>query len=123
MIKNKIRGHILNVSSASALRPAWTPYQISKWGIRGFTLGLADTLLPFGIVVNAIGPGPTATHMLDGIVSEEGNLNSITCPAGRIATTEEIANLAVFMVSGMGDMIVGDTYYITGGSGIISLHK
>ena len=28
----------------------------------------------------------------------------------------------VFMVSGMGDMIVGDTFYMTGGSGTITLH-
>lgn len=29
MIENKIKGHILNVTSSSALRPAWTPYQMS----------------------------------------------------------------------------------------------
>lgn len=61
---NKIKGHILNVSSSSALRPAWTPYQMSKWSIRGFTMGLADLLMPYGIVVNAIAPGQTATPML-----------------------------------------------------------
>ncbi len=42
--------------------------------------------------------------------------------AGRFAMPEEIAALAVFMVSGMGDMIVGDTFYMTGGSGTITLH-
>lgn len=40
MIEKKIKGHILNVTSSSALRPAWTPYQMSKWAIKGFTLGL-----------------------------------------------------------------------------------
>ena len=30
MIKKGIKGHILNISSSSALRPAWTPYQMSK---------------------------------------------------------------------------------------------
>ena len=30
IIEIKIRGHILNISSASALRPAWSPYHISK---------------------------------------------------------------------------------------------
>ena len=35
----------------------------------------------------------------------------------------EIANLVVFMVSGMGNMIVGDTVYMTGGSGTVSLHR
>lgn len=121
MIENHIKGHILNVTSSSALRPAWTPYQMSKWAVRGLTLGLADKLIPYGIVVNAIAPGATATPMLN---REPGaTLYNETCPAGRYTTPEEIANLAVFMVSGMGDMIVGDTFYITGGSGTITYHN
>ena len=121
MIENKIKGHILNLSSASALRPAWTPYQMSKWAVRGFTLGLADTLLPYGITVNAIGPGPVATAMLGHENAE--NIYNQSSPSGRYAEPEEIANLATFMVSDMGDLIVGDTFYITGGSGTISMHK
>lgn len=120
MIEKKIKGHILNVTSSSALRPAWTPYQMSKWAVRGFTKGLADILLPYGIVVNAIAPGPTATPMLgkktgDSIYNESN-------PSGRYAMPSEIASLAVFMASGAGDMIVGDTFYITGGSGTITYH-
>ena len=42
-------------------------------------------------------------------------------PAGRVATPEEIGNMAVFMVSDSGKLIVGDTFYMTGGSGTISL--
>lgn len=118
MIENKIKGHILNISSSSALRPAWTPYQMSKWAIRGFTLGLADTLLPYGIIVNAIAPGPVATSMLG--KSSEDSIDNPSCPIGRYAMPEEIANLATFMVSNMGEMIVGDTFYMTGGSGTIS---
>ena len=121
MVEKKIKGHILNISSSSALRPAWTPYQMSKWSIRGFTIGLADTLLPYGITVNAIAPGPVATEMLG-----RANCDSIdnkNAVYGRYAEPEEIANLAAFMVSKMGDMIVGDTVYISGGSGIISMHK
>ncbi len=121
MIQNKIKGHILNVSSSSALRPAWTPYQMSKWCVRGLTLGTADMLLPYGIVVNAIAPGPTFTTML-GKVPGDTMYNEI-CPAGRFATPEEIAHLAVFMVSDCGNMIVGDTFYMTGGSGTISCHR
>ena len=33
---------------------------------------------------------------------------------------EEVANLAVFLTSGMGRMIVGDVVYITGGAGTIT---
>lgn len=119
MIEKKTKGHILNVTSSSALRPAWTPYQMSKWAVRGLTLGLADLLLPYGIIVNAIAPGPVATPMLgktegDSIENPEG-------PCGRFAMPSEIASLAVFMVSDLGNLIVGDTYYMTGGSGTISM--
>ncbi len=121
MMDNKIKGHILNIASSSSLRPAWTPYQISKWAVTGMTKGLADILLPHGIIVNAIAPGPTATSMVKS--NADDNLFYYDQPAHRYSTPEEIANLAVFMVSSMGDMIVGDTYYITGGSGTISYHQ
>ena len=120
MIENRIKGHILNVTSSSALRPAWTPYQMSKWAVRGFTLGAADKLLPYGIVVNAIAPGPTATPMLG--KNDGDSIYNAYCPAKRFAMPSEIASLATFMVSDMGKMIVGDTFYMTGGSGTITLH-
>lgn len=120
MIENRIKGHILNLASSSSLRPAWTPYQISKWSVRGFTLGLADTLLPYGIVVNALAPGPTATPMLG--KKDTSDLYLHNSPAGRYATPSEIAHLAVFMASDMGNMIIGDTFFITGGSGTITMH-
>ena len=121
MIKKGIKGHILNISSSSALRPAWTPYQMSKWTVRGFTLGLADTLIPYGIIVNAIAPGPTATPMLE---KKEGDyIYNRNNPSKRFAMPEEIANVAVMLVSDMGNLIVGDTIYVTGGSGVINSHK
>ena len=121
MMREKgIRGHILNVASSSALRPAWGPYQMSKWAVRGLTLGLADKMIPYGIVVNAIAPGPTATPMLG---KETGDsIYEPYTPSRRYATPEKIASLAVFMVSGAGDMIVGDIFFMTGGSGTITLH-
>lgn len=121
MIQKQIKGHILNITSASALRPAWGAYQISKWAVKGMTLGLADILLSKDIVVNALAPGPTATPMLQKKDGED--IYNGSNPSGRFATPEEIANLAVFMVSGAGDYVVGDTFYITGGGGTISLHK
>ena len=89
---------------------------LSKWGMRGFTLGLAKKLIKHGIVVNGIAPGPTATPMLMNM--DDINLQHGRIPAGRYATAEEIANLAVFLVSGMGRMIVGDVIGITGGAAI-----
>lgn len=121
MIKYDTRGNILNISSSSALRPAWGAYEISKWGIKGFTLGAADTLIKYGIVVNAIGPGPTATPMLGKTAGERLDLPDN--PSGRYALPEEIAEAALMLVSNSGRMIVGDTLYITGGAGTICIDR
>lgn len=120
MVEKGIKGHILNIASSSSLRPAWTPYQMSKWAVRGFTVGLADTLIQDGVIVNAIAPGPTATSMLG--KSEGDNIWEPYSPSSRYALPKEIASLAVYLVSGPGDMIVGDTVYMTGGSGVVTLH-
>lgn len=121
MIEYGIKGHILNIGSASCAKPGWTPYEISKWGVRGLTLGFADKLTQKGIIVNSIAPGPVATAMLGR--ENENDLVWPGNPTGRIATGEEIGNLAVLMVSDMGDLIVGDTYFMSGGSGTICIDK
>lgn len=119
MIENNIKGNILNISSSSALRPAVSAYSMTKWAIHGLTLGMAKKLSQYGIVVNSIAPGPTATKMLqsDGIV----NINRMSSPSERYSTASEIGNLAVVMVSDMGKMVNGDTMYATGGCGLLTL--
>lgn len=119
MIENGIKGNILNISSSSALRPAVSAYSMAKWAIHGLTLGMAKKLSPYGIVVNSIAPGPTATRMLqsDNII----NINRMSSPSERYATASEIANLAVIMVSDMSKMVNGDTMYATGASCIIQI--
>lgn len=122
MIDENIKGHILNISSSSALRNAKTPYEISKWGIKGLTLGFAEELIKYGIVVNAIAPGPTAT----GMIAKNNNTRNLTHtanPSGRLATPDEVANIAVLMVSGMFDLVVGDTIYVSGGAGTICIDR
>lgn len=113
-----IEGNILNIASSSSLRPAASAYTITKWGIRGLTLGLAKILTPYGIIVNGIAPGPTVTRM---IFKESNTDIAFKNPIGRCAMPEEIANMAVFLVSNMGRSIVGDIIYMTGGSGLITL--
>ena len=108
-------GNILNVCSSSSLRPAISPYTVSKWGLRGLTMGLAKSLVTYGIIVNGIAPGPTATPMLMG--DGDDNLANPGVPAGRYATAEEIANMSVVLVSDLSRMVVGDVVYMTGGCG------
>ena len=120
MKEKKIKGNILNILSSSALRPAVKPYTVSKWGLRGLTIGMAKRFIKDGIVVNGIAPGPTATPMLISN-DKDGDLSLESSPVGRYILPEEIANLAVFMVSDMGRMIVGDIVYMTGGAGIVTV--
>ena len=115
LVKNGIRGNILNIASSSSLRPADSAYTLSKWGIRALTLGLAKSLAKNGITVNGIAPGPTATPMM--IKDKNQNMALDRLPLGRYIMPEEIANMAVILVSDMGRSIMGDIIYMTGGAG------
>lgn len=56
-------GHIINVISTASLRgiPGETVYCAAKWGVRGFTQGLAEEAAPHRIRVTAILPGGVDT--------------------------------------------------------------
>lgn len=119
MVDNKIKGNILLVSSSRGSEPAWSPYGLSKWGIKGFTEGLAKILLPYGISVNAIAPGSTATPLIgisegDSIFTKENEVNRYILP-------DEVAQWAKMLVSNSGSMIVGETLHISGGRGTIDI--
>ena len=119
MIKNKIEGHIVNICSSSSNRPADSAYALSKWGLKGFTLGMAKSLIKHGVIVNGIAPGPTATPML-GKGGENIRIDNRFSPLGRMTLPEEIANMAVFLASPLGNSIVGDVINMSGGSGLIT---
>ncbi len=117
-ISKGIKGNILNVCSSSSLRPGQNPYIISKWGLRSITLGLARSFAAKGIVVNGIAPGPTDTESmrkLSGI-----GIDWTKNPTGRLVTKQEIANLAVVLVSDLSRMVIGDILYVSGGAGVVT---
>lgn len=112
-------GHILFVNSSRGFEPAWSPYGLSKWGLKGLTQGLAQMLIPYGIVVNGIAPGSTATPLIG--VDEGDSINSGENGVGRLATPREIAEWARMLVSPSGDMVVGETILVSGGRGGIDV--
>lgn len=116
-MQNETKGNILNICSASSLRPGQSPYILSKWGLRSLTVGMAKSLIRYGIVVNGLAPGCTNTHKF----SPNGDIANPRNPSGRMVTVEEIANMAVILVSSLSRMIVGDVVYMTGGGAITTL--
>lgn len=116
-IQNGTKGNILNICSASSLRPGQSPYILSKWGLRALTVGMAKSLIKHGIVVNGLAPGCTNTQKF----SPNGDITNARNPSGRMVTVEEIANMAVILVSSLSRMIVGDVVYMTGGGAITTL--
>lgn len=119
MMQNNIKGHILFVGSSRGFEPAWSPYGLSKWGLRGLTRGLAQQLLPMGIVVNGIAPGSTATPLIG--VGDGDDISSHENEAGRLVTPDEIAEWARMLVGPQGDMIVGEMILVSAGRGCVDI--
>jgi 3-oxoacyl-[acyl-carrier protein] reductase len=100
MLKQK-RGVILNISSVAAVRPyrGQTSYAAAKGGLEAFTRALAVEVARKGIRALCLRPGAVDTAMLASsrALDEEELLGRI--PQRRIATPDEIAELAVFLLS------------------------
>ena len=105
-------------------------YCSSKYGVIGLVKTLALELGEYKINVNAINPGAIITNLRDeafakmakdqGITWDEAREKdyqkmSANIPLGRLGTTDEIADLALFLVSDMSNYITGEAIGIGGG--------
>ena len=116
-IKNSIKGKIINISSVRSIQGGAEPYGISKWGVRGLTQGLARDLAKYGIVVNAVAPGITATG-INGI-SIQNNAFTSSSLDNRVAIPQEIAEIVIFLSSSASNHIIGQTIVCDGGETLI----
>lgn len=115
--KNKVdySRKIINISSQGGFVGATYPYRMSKWDIAGLTEGLAKTLIKEGIIVNGIAPGVIKTAMQSKFMAQGDNVYCNQNPAERYAFPEEIAELAVWLMSDLSNFIVGQTILCDGG--------
>jgi len=89
-------------------------YAITKAGLEMLAKNLVIDLSPYKITVNAIAPGATSTERTLHDPDYEKTWSRIT-PLGRSATTADIANAALFMVSDKATHITGQSLIIDGG--------
>jgi len=97
--------------------PDYLAYTVAKGGMKQMTKAMALELAPYGIRVNAIGPGSVKTNMLASVVNDPDAVNKIKArtPLGRIANPDEIASVASFLASEDASYITGETIYVDGG--------
>lgn len=107
-----LKGNVLNVTSVAGYEPAFGAYSTSKAAATALTRGWGKMFAADGITINGIAPGPVATEMNNW---HEGDpMEHDRIPYGRFATVEEIADLAMYLLSKEAAMVCGETVVLDG---------
>lgn len=119
-LKARRPGTVLNISATYApVGSAYVvPSAISKAGVEALTRSLAVEWGNRGIRMNAIAPGPIPTQGAFSRVLPRPDLEALALdrnPMRRFGTKEELANLAVFLVSDGSSYINGEVIRMDGG--------
>jgi NAD(P)-dependent dehydrogenase (short-subunit alcohol dehydrogenase family) len=119
MIKNRIKGSILNITSIGAELgfPDNPAYQASKGGLKNLTKALAYDLSKYGIRVNSLAPGYTETAMnkksfLNKTLRKKRAERSMLRRWGK---PKEIAETAFFLISEKSSFTTGQNFVVDGG--------
>ena len=119
LIADNRSGTAVNLSSVAFFRnsPRGVHYAASKGAVIGFTRSVSTELAPHRIRVNAIAPGIVDTAQpRDGMTEKQIIAASSLVPLGAMATTEEIADVAIFLSSDASRHITGQTLQVNGGT-------
>jgi NAD(P)-dependent dehydrogenase (short-subunit alcohol dehydrogenase family) len=116
----KNKGTVLSISATYApVGSAYVvPSAVSKAGVEALTRSLAVEWGDRGIRMNAIAPGPIPTQGAFSRVLPRPGLEALALernPLHRFGTTEELANLAAFLVSDGSGYINGEVIRMDGG--------
>ena len=114
-------GSIINMSSVIGEmgNAGQSSYAASKAGIIGFTKSIAKELGSRNIRCNAVAPGFVETDMTSYLKEgEAGEKYKADIPLGRFASSEDIANVCLFLACDMGNYITGQVISVCGGLNI-----
>lgn len=122
-------GRIINVASAHSLvaSPFKSAYVAAKHGIAGLTKTVALETAEKNITVNAVAPGYVETPLVTGQIADTAQVKGITeeqvvhdvmllaQPTRKLITTEQVANLVMFLCTEQASAITGSILPIDGG--------
>jgi NAD(P)-dependent dehydrogenase (short-subunit alcohol dehydrogenase family) len=124
-------GKIINIASMAGKMayPLRSPYAVSKWGLIGLTLTLAQEVGSHGIQVNAVCPGPVEGERMRRIIqtrAEELGLEPATVERDyltrsalqRMVTADDVAAMVAFLASAEADNITGQALDVSAGYGL-----
>jgi NAD(P)-dependent dehydrogenase (short-subunit alcohol dehydrogenase family) len=120
-------GAIINMSSSAGLLgyPMRSPYAASKWAVIGLTKTMAMELGEFGIRVNAVCPNAVEGPRMDAVIAAEAKSRGISekevyeglvqgTSMRTFVTTDDVANMILFLCSQSGSKISGQSLSVDG---------
>ena len=116
MIKSKY-GKIVNITSVVGHtgNVGQANYAASKSGIIGFSKSLALEYAKKNININCVSPGFIQTQMTDKIDPKFKELIVSKIPSNRLGSTDDVANVVIFLSSDLANYITGETIHVNGG--------
>lgn len=120
--RNNGGGILINVSSRAGHRGDsidHLQYGASKAGMLALNRSIARNCAKDNILAYGVAPGFVKTDMVQSVIEEQGLAKMSTLyPTGRITTPEEVANVIVFLASGISPQTTGDTIDLCGAADV-----
>lgn len=111
-------GNLVVITSETGSQAYDTPYGMTKAAMDSFVRAASRRVYKHGIRVNAIAPGVTLSDMTaDYAAADDGNLWR-DCASGRTFLPEEVAEVALFLISDAAKCISGEVIHTNAGNHI-----
>ena len=122
MMMERKQGRIVSIASGSGIAPnpfapSYLPYGAAKAGVINFTKLLARDLGPYGVTVNAVSPGTTATPRVIAVRDEASRKNiALQNPMRCLVEPEDTAAAVLFLASPEARYITGVNLNVNAGN-------